>query len=352
MPSACARRARFRVEARVGVNTGEVVVRTIETGGHTEYTPVGHATNLAARMQTAAPAGSIAVSEETRRLFEGYFEFRGAGTDGGQRAQRADRGLRGDARRAAADAFRARGAARADQVRRARARAAADAARARTGAGRDTGRSSRWWRRRAPASRGCSTSSRRRCRTDAKCSKPTRCRTARRRRGCRCSNCCAAISAFRTPTMRPRDARKSVPRLPRSTRHSVKRCRICSDCSAYRKAPIRLPQMDPQIKRQRTLDAIKRIILRESLKHPLVVIFEDLHWIDAQTQALLDLLADSVANARVLLLVNYRPEYRHEWSEQEPLPAAQARPAGRRKRRGNAGGAARRRRGTRSRSSG
>ena len=46
---------RIPVEARVGVNTGEVVVRTIETGGHTEYTPVGHVTNLAARMQTAAP---------------------------------------------------------------------------------------------------------------------------------------------------------------------------------------------------------------------------------------------------------------------------------------------------------
>ena len=73
------------VEARVGVNTGEVVVRTIETGGHTEYTPVGHVTNLAARMQTAAPAGSIAVSEATQRLCEGYFEFRGAGADGGQR---------------------------------------------------------------------------------------------------------------------------------------------------------------------------------------------------------------------------------------------------------------------------
>jgi predicted ATPase len=43
------------------------------------------------------------------------------------------------------------------------------------------------------------------------------------------------------------------------------------------------------------------------------VIFEDLHWIDAQTQVLLDLLADSIANVKVLLLVNYRPEYRHEW---------------------------------------
>ena len=45
-----------------------------------------------------------------------------------------------------------------------------------------------------------------------------------------------------------------------------------------------------------------------------MVIFEDLHWIDSETQALLDLLADSVAGARLLLLVNYRPEYRHEWS--------------------------------------
>jgi class 3 adenylate cyclase len=67
------------VEARVGVNTGEVVVRTIETGGHTEYTPVGHVTNLAARIQTAAPEGSIAASEATQRLCEGYFEFRALG---------------------------------------------------------------------------------------------------------------------------------------------------------------------------------------------------------------------------------------------------------------------------------
>ena len=74
-----------------------------------------------------------------------------------------------------------------------------------------------------------------------------------------------------------------------------------------------LAMMDAQIKRRRTLDAVKRIIIRESLKQPLVVIFEDLHWIDAETQELLDLLVDSVASARVLMLVNYRPEYHHEW---------------------------------------
>ena len=74
-----------------------------------------------------------------------------------------------------------------------------------------------------------------------------------------------------------------------------------------------LAQMDPQIRRRRTLDAIKRILLRESLNEPLMLVFEDLHWIDTETQALLNLLVEAIANARILLLVNYRPEYRHEW---------------------------------------
>ena len=75
-----------------------------------------------------------------------------------------------------------------------------------------------------------------------------------------------------------------------------------------------LAQMDGQIKKRRTLDAIKRIVLRESLNQPLMVIFEDLHWIDEQTQELLNLLADSIGTAKILLLVNYRPEYSHQWS--------------------------------------
>jgi class 3 adenylate cyclase len=62
------------IESRVGVNTGEVVVRSITTGaGQTEYTPIGHTTNLASRMQALAPTGSIAVTEATRKLCEGYF---------------------------------------------------------------------------------------------------------------------------------------------------------------------------------------------------------------------------------------------------------------------------------------
>src|SRR6266852_3153579 len=62
-------------QARIGINTGEVVMRTVETGGRVEYTPVGHVTNLAARMQGVAPAGGVVISEDTRRLVEGYFEL-------------------------------------------------------------------------------------------------------------------------------------------------------------------------------------------------------------------------------------------------------------------------------------
>src|SRR3989449_11758546 len=77
-----------------------------------------------------------------------------------------------------------------------------------------------------------------------------------------------------------------------------------------------LHQMDPQIRRRRTFDALKRLFVRESLNQPLLLIFEDLHWIDTETQGFLDTLSESVASARLLLLVNYRPEHRHAWAQQ------------------------------------
>jgi class 3 adenylate cyclase len=62
------------LQIRVGANTGEVVVRSIKTGdGHAEYTPIGHSTSLASRLQALAAPGSIAVSETVRKLAEGYF---------------------------------------------------------------------------------------------------------------------------------------------------------------------------------------------------------------------------------------------------------------------------------------
>jgi class 3 adenylate cyclase/tetratricopeptide (TPR) repeat protein len=91
-------------------------------------------------------------------------------------------------------------------------------------------------------------------------------------------------------------------------------------------------QLDPPQRRQRTLDALKRVLLRESQAQPLLLVCEDLHWIDSETQALLDSLVESLPTARLLLLVNYRPEYQHGWGNKtsytqlrlDPLPPAGA----------------------------
>src|SRR5262249_28046283 len=60
-------------------------------------------------------------------------------------------------------------------------------------------------------------------------------------------------------------------------------------------------------------ESLKRLLLRESQVRPLVLVFENLHWIDSETQAFLNSLVDSLPTERVLLLVNYRPEYQHGW---------------------------------------
>jgi tetratricopeptide (TPR) repeat protein len=90
--------------------------------------------------------------------------------------------------------------------------------------------------------------------------------------------------------------------------------------------------LDPPQRRQRTLEALKRLLLRESQAQPLLLVCEDLHWIDSETQALLDRLAEGLPTARIVLLVNYRPEYQHGWGGKtyytqlrlDPLPPASA----------------------------
>ena len=91
-------------------------------------------------------------------------------------------------------------------------------------------------------------------------------------------------------------------------------------------------QLEPPQRRQRTFNALKRILLRESQVQPLLLVFEDLHWIDSETQALLDSLVESLPTAQLLLLVNYRPEYQHGWGSKtfytqlrlDPLPPESA----------------------------
>jgi predicted ATPase len=72
--------------------------------------------------------------------------------------------------------------------------------------------------------------------------------------------------------------------------------------------------LGPAQRRRQMLDALRHLLLREAREQPLLLIFEDLHWIDGETQALLDGLVDSLGSARILLLATYRPEYQHGWT--------------------------------------
>jgi predicted ATPase len=90
--------------------------------------------------------------------------------------------------------------------------------------------------------------------------------------------------------------------------------------------------LDPFQRRQQTLGTVKRLLLRESQVQPLILLFEDLHWIDSETQSVLESLVESLPTARLLLLVNYRPEYEHGWANKtyytqlrlDPLPPESA----------------------------
>jgi class 3 adenylate cyclase len=304
---------KIAVEARVGVNTGEVVVRTIETGGHTEYTPVGHVTNLAARMQTLAPAGSIAASAATQRLCEGYFEFRTLGPT-------AVKGLN-----APVEVY---------EVVRAGPLRTHFQLSARRGLTRFVGRESELEQMRrtlklAMSGRGQvvamvgeAGTGKSRLVYEFKAALPAECKLLEAY-----SVLHGKASAW-LPVLELlhnyfdiQDANEPTTRREKVRAALAALDPTLSDVLPYllgllgiQEDPDPLALMDPQIRRRRTLEAIKRIILRESLEHVLVVIFEDLHWIDSETQALLDLLVDSIAGARLLLLVNYRPEYRHDWS--------------------------------------
>ncbi len=87
--------------------------------------------------------------------------------------------------------------------------------------------------------------------------------------------------------------------------------------------------LDPPQRRQRTFDGLKHLLLRESQIQPVCLVVENLHWIDSETQAFLDNLVESLPVARILLLVDHRPEYQHRWGSKtyytqlrlDPLPA-------------------------------
>jgi len=301
------------VEARIGANTGEVVVRSIHTeAGHVEYTPIGHTTNLASRMQVVAPTGSIAISEATRKLVEGYFLLKALGptlvkglaepvnvyevTGLGPLRTRLQRAAgRGLTRFVGREAELA-------QMRRALELA-------REGHGQivaamgdpGVGKSRLFFEFKAVAQAGCLVLE------------------AYSVSHGKASAYLPVIDLLKSyfEIMPEDDERK---RREKVAGKVVMLDRSLEDTLPYLfgllgivEGEDPLAQLDPQLRRRRTLEAIKRMLTRESLNQPLIVIFEDLHWIDSETQALLNLLVDGVATARILLLVNYRPEYHHQW---------------------------------------
>ena len=304
------------IEVRIGINSGEVVMRAVETGGRLEYSSIGHTANLAARLQTLAPAGSIAVSEHTRRLVEGYFELRPLGPAT----------VKGISEPIDAYEVTGLGTLRRFQVSM------------RRGLNKFVGREAELQRMRRPlelAMRGegqivasVSEAGTGKSRLLFEFSKtlPPECKFLEAH----------SMSHGRATAWLPViELLYSYFGIANADDAATRRQKISASLTALDPAlgdslpyllgllgviegPDPLQMMDPRIKRQRTLEGIRQIILAESLRQPVVMVFEDLHWIDEQTQALLDLLAGSIGGARVLLLVTYRPEYRHEWSGRSP----------------------------------
>jgi class 3 adenylate cyclase/tetratricopeptide (TPR) repeat protein len=320
------------VEARVGVNMGEVVVRSIRTGEtHTEYTPIGHSTSLASRMQVLAPTGSIAATAQVRKLCEGYFVFRDLGPTrvkgvaepvsvyevtglGPLRTRLQVSASRGLTRFVGRDSELA-------QMRRALDLAAAGHGQIVAAIGEPgVGKSRLFFEFKAVAQSGC------------------RVLEAYSVSHGKASAYLPAIDLLKSYfKIAPEDDERA--RREKVNGKIVTLDRSLEDTLPYLFGLLGIVQgdeplapLDPQTRRRRTLEAIKRILVRESLSQPLIVEFEDLHWIDSETQALLNLLVDGIATARILLLVNYRPEYHHQWGSKtyysqlrlDPLGAASA----------------------------
>ena len=317
------------MEARVGINTGEVVVRTLSTtDSHAEYSPIGHTTNLASRMQAIAPTGSIAISEHTFRLVEGYFQLKPTGaarvkglTEPINVYEVTGTGaLRTRLQRSAAHGL-TKFVGRQREMEA--LKHAAELARAGHGqvvavvADPGVGKSRLFHEFKATSQSGWMV---------------LEAYSVSHGKASAYLPVLELLSEY-FEISRDDDERK---RRDRILGKVLGLDRNLEDVLPYLYSlhniadpADSLASMDPQIRRRRTLEAIKRIMLRESINQPLIIIFEDLHWIDTETQALLSLLVDAIASARILLLVNYRPEYHHEWGSKMHYTQLRLDPLGR-----------------------
>jgi class 3 adenylate cyclase/tetratricopeptide (TPR) repeat protein len=301
------------VKIRVGLNSGEVVVRAIGSDLHMDYTAVGQTTHLAARMEQIADPGAIVITPDTLALAEGYVEVKSLGpvpvkglvdavevyevTGAGPARTR----LQVSARRGLTR-FVGRDAER-EQLRRAQQLAA-------TGHGQIAA---------IVAEAGVGKS-----RLVYEFTHSHHLQNWLVLEG-------ASVSYGKATSYLPViDLLKSYFKIQdrdglSEIREKVTGNLLTLDESLKPTLPALLALLDvpvhdaawqtlnPAQRRQQTLDAVKRLLLREAREQPLLLIFEDLHWIDGETQALLDRLVESLGSTRLLLLVNYRPEYQHTW---------------------------------------
>jgi len=300
-------------QIRVGLNSGEVVVRSIGSDLHMDYTAVGQTTHLAARLEQLAAPGTVLASGETLRLAEGYVAVKPLGPAN----------VKGLA--AAVDLYEVTGAG----IARTRLQAAAT-----RGLTRFVGRDAevehvRQSLEQARQGHG---------QLVALVGEPgvgksrlfyefTR---SHRAHGWLVLEAGSVSYGTATPYLPVIDLLKGYFKIDarddvRAIRAKVTGSVLTLD-EALKEAvtPVLWSlealssddpflALDPPQRRQRTLEAIKRVLLRESRVQPLLLVFEDLHWIDSESQALLDALVESLPTAAVLLAVNYRPEYRHGW---------------------------------------
>ncbi len=312
------------IEIRVGVNTGEVVVRSIQTGAReTEYTPIGHTTNLAARLQTIASTGSIVISKETERIAAGYFTLKPLGpvkirglSDPIEVFEVVGVGPLRTRLQASAMRGLSKFVGRTREIEKlkeafesaTRGHGQVAAAIAEAGVGK-----SRLFHEFKAVVAG-----------------PAMTLEAYSVSHGRASAYLPVIDLLnRYFAITPEDDRRrrrekiggKILMLDRELEDTLPLLIALLGVEAPPASPAARPGerppggMDAHMRRRGTLKAIERILLRESLNQPLILIFEDLHWVDGATQGLLDSLVESVAGARILMLVNYRPEYRHRWSE-------------------------------------
>jgi class 3 adenylate cyclase/tetratricopeptide (TPR) repeat protein len=301
------------VKIRIGLNSGEVVVRAIGSDLHMDYTAVGHTTHLAARMEQLADPGAIVITPDTLALAEGYVEVKSLGpmpvkgladpvevfevTGAGPARTR----LQASARRGLTR-FVGRDA-ELEQLRRAQqlageARGQVAAVVGEAGAGKSrliyefthSHRLQGWLTLEAASvSYGKATSYLpviELLKGYFKIQDRDDLRQIRKK----VTGKLLTLDRALEPTLPAFLALLDVP----------------LDDSAWQ-------ALDARQRRQLTLDAVKRLLLREARQHPLLLVFEDLHWIDGETQAVLDSLVETLGSARLMLLVSYRPEYRHGW---------------------------------------